>query len=191
MQFDIPKILQRIEIKLAEIGMPKQEFYARSGISSASFSQWNTGAHKPTIKKLKDAADVLGTSVEYLLYGEESSAQFVARINALLAKKDIAKAEFYEKCGVTSASFSQWNTGKSKPRLKNIERIANFLGVSSEYLLYGEESPAQDTKKERLADGEALSDTQSEAIEFVKSLPDDKLKRFLRLAKAAFEEDGK
>nr|DAH85593.1 MAG TPA: Helix-turn-helix XRE-family like protein [Caudoviricetes sp.] len=75
MQFDISKILQRIEIKLAEIGMPKQEFYARSGISSASFSQWNTGAHKPTIKKLKDAADVLGTSVEYLLYGEESPAQ--------------------------------------------------------------------------------------------------------------------
>lgn len=147
MQFDISKILQRIEIKLAEIGMPKQEFYARSGISSASFSQWNTGAHKPTIKKLKDAADVLGTSVEYLLYGEESSAQFVARINTLLAKKDITKAEFYEKCGVTSASFSQWNTGKAKPRLKNIERIANFLGVSSEYLLYGEESPAQYIKK--------------------------------------------
>lgn len=123
MQFDISKILQRIEIKLAEIGMPKQEFYARSGISSASFSQWNTGAHKPTIKKLKDAADVLGTSVEYLLYGEES--------------------------------------------------------------------PAQDTKKERPADGEALSDMQLEAIEFVKSLPEDKLNRFLRLAKAAFEEDGK
>lgn len=79
MQFDISKILQRIEIKLAEIGMPKQEFYARSGISSASFSQWNTGAHKPTIKKLKDAADVLGTSVEYLLYGEESPAQDIKK----------------------------------------------------------------------------------------------------------------
>lgn len=115
----------------------------------------------------------------------------VVRINTLLAKKDITKAEFYEKCGVTSASFSQWNTGKSKPRLKNIERIAKFLGVSSEYLLYGEESPAQDIKKARPADGEALSDMQLEAIEFVKSLPEDKLNRFLRLAKAAFEEDGK
>ena len=46
-------------------------------------------------------------------------------------------------------------------------------------------------KKERPADGEALSDMQLEAIEFVKSLPEDKLNRFLRLAKAAFEEDGK
>lgn len=30
MQFDISKILQRIEIKLDEIGMPKQEFYERN-----------------------------------------------------------------------------------------------------------------------------------------------------------------
>lgn len=88
MQFDISKILQRIEIKLAEIGMPKQEFYARSGISSASFSQWNTGAHKPTIKKLKDAADVLGTSVEYLLYGEESPAQYIKKAPTSIAESE-------------------------------------------------------------------------------------------------------
>ena len=87
MQFDISKILQRTEIKLAEIGMPKQEFYDRIGISSASFSQRNTVAHKPTIKKLKDAADVLGTSVEYLLYGEESSAQYIKKAPIQMACK--------------------------------------------------------------------------------------------------------
>ena len=54
-----------------------------------------------------------------------------------------------------------------------------------------EQKRAEGIKKERPADGEALSDMQLEAIEFVKSLPEDRLKRFLRLAKAAFEEDGK
>lgn len=62
----------------------------------------------------------------------------VIRINSLLAKKGITKAEFYEKCALTSASYSQWNTGKTKPRLQTIERIAEFLGVPSEYLLYGD-----------------------------------------------------
>lgn len=72
----------------------------------------------------------------------------VIRINSLLAKKGITKAEFYEKCALTSASYSQWNTGKTKPRLQTIERIAEFLDVPSEYLLYGDAPAAsQGVKK--------------------------------------------
>ena len=75
----------------------------------------------------------------------------VTRINALLAKKNISKAEFYEKCNLTSASYSNWNTGKTRPKMKNIERVARFLGVTSEYLLYGdgeEKESAPDPKTE-------------------------------------------
>ena len=75
----------------------------------------------------------------------------VTRINALLAKKNISKAEFYEKCNLTSASYSNWNTGKTRPKMKNIERIAIFLRVTSEYLLYGdgeEKESAPDPKTE-------------------------------------------
>ena len=68
---EIDAILRRIEIRMATIGMTKEKFYEISGISSASFSQWNTGAHKPTNKKLAKAAETLGVSLEYLLYGEE------------------------------------------------------------------------------------------------------------------------
>ena len=68
---EIDSILRRMEIRMATIGMPKEKFYELSGISSASFSQWNTGAHKPTNKKLAKAAECLGVSLEYLLYGNE------------------------------------------------------------------------------------------------------------------------
>nr|DAZ27603.1 MAG TPA: Helix-turn-helix XRE-family like protein [Caudoviricetes sp.] len=71
----------------------------------------------------------------------------VIRINSLLAKKGITKAEFYEKCALTSASYSQWNTGKTKPRLQTIERIAEFLRVPSEYLLYGDAPAASQGAK--------------------------------------------
>lgn len=74
----------------------------------------------------------------------------VIRINSLLAKKGITKAEFYEKCALTSASYSQWNTGKTKPRLQTIERIAEFLGVPSEYLLYGDAPAASQGAKKAL-----------------------------------------
>lgn len=69
MQFDVKSVIRRIEIRLAEIGMTKQEFYEKSGISSGSFSQWNTGKHAPSIKKVQRAASVIGVTTEYLLYG--------------------------------------------------------------------------------------------------------------------------
>lgn len=97
----------------------------------------------------------------------------VTRINALLAKKNISKAEFYEKCNLTSASYSNWNTGKTRPKMKNIEKIARFLGVTSEYLLYGdgeekESAPDPKTKggsqaKKALMD--ALNDLTDEQCE--------------------------
>lgn len=69
MQIDVPGMLARIELRMAELNMSKQSFYEKSGISSASFSQWNTGAYKPSVKKIKSAAKALDTSVEYLLTG--------------------------------------------------------------------------------------------------------------------------
>ena len=141
MQFDVQSVIRRIEIRLAEIGMTKQEFYEKSGISSGSFSQWNTGKHAPSIKKVQRAASVIGVTTEYLLYGVDPMPDFavkspiVARINALLAAKGIPKQQFYKDCGITSASYSLWNTGKTSPSMKNLKIIAEYLGVSVADLL--------------------------------------------------------
>ena len=100
-------------------------------------------------------------------------------------KLSINKLE--QECGLTRGSMAKWDDHAPSP--DKVKKVADYFNVSVEYLLYGD--PSAGIKKERPADGEALSDMQLEAIEFVKSLTEDKLKRFLRLAKAAFEEDGK
>lgn len=69
---DTLAIIKRIEILLTEKNMSKADFYEKSGISSASFSQWKTGKFTPSRKKVQSAADVLGVSAEYLLTGEET-----------------------------------------------------------------------------------------------------------------------
>ena len=65
--FDAKVMINRIERVLVEKGLSKEEFYAKSGISSASFSQWNTGVHKPTLKKVFSAAEALCVEPDYLL----------------------------------------------------------------------------------------------------------------------------
>lgn len=66
---DVLAIIKRIEMRLSEIGMSKSDFYKRSGISSASFSQWRKGIYEPSEKKLIDAARCLDISLEFLVDG--------------------------------------------------------------------------------------------------------------------------
>ncbi len=68
---DTLAIIKRIEIRLSEIGMSKADFYAKSGISSASFSQWKSGMYKASEKKLKSAAEVIGMDYHELITGEK------------------------------------------------------------------------------------------------------------------------
>jgi transcriptional regulator with XRE-family HTH domain len=69
-QEEVKAILSRIEERLVVLGMSKEEFYAKSGVSSATYSYWNTNRYKPTPKKLRNAAEVLEVSYEYLVTGE-------------------------------------------------------------------------------------------------------------------------
>ncbi|MBQ9167739.1 MAG: helix-turn-helix domain-containing protein [Oscillospiraceae bacterium] len=89
---DTLAIIKRIEIRLSEIGMTKAEFYEKSKISSASFSQWRTGKYKPSEKNLVKAAEVLGVSYSYLLNGveEKENAPVTDDESDVLDQVDIA-----------------------------------------------------------------------------------------------------
>lgn len=105
-----------------------------------------------------------------------TNSPIVARINAILAEKSIPKQNFYSSCGITSASYSMWNTGKTQPRMKNLETIAEFLGVSVAYLLEGvsekknddqeqKEKPTLQTESERIPGYSKLSETNRAIVD--------------------------
>lgn len=190
MQFDVQSVIRRIEIRLAEIGMTKQEFYEKSGISSGSFSQWNTGKHAPSIKKVQRAASVIGVTTEYLLYGVGPMPDFVvkspivARINALLAAKGIPKQQFYKDCSITSASYSLWNTGKTNPSMKNLKIIAEYLGVSVADLLPDEELvPQEGIKKDPIPKDEAEDSETAELRDIWSSADENERRDLLKMAR--------
>nr|DAJ16473.1 MAG TPA: Repressor protein CI [Siphoviridae sp. ctMq01] len=188
MQFDVQSVIRRIEIRLAEIGMTKQEFYEKSGISSGSFSQWNTGKHAPSIKKVQRAASVIGVTTEYLLYGVDPMPDFavkspiVARINALLAAKGIPKQQFYKDCGITSASYSLWNTGKTNPSMKNLKIIAEYLGVSVADLL-PDDDPSAGIKKDPIPKDEAEDSETAELRDIWSSADENERRDLLKMAR--------
>ena len=100
----------------------------------------------------------------------------VARINALLAAKGIPKQQFYKDCGITSASYSLWNTGKTNPSMKNLKIIAEYLGVSVADLLPDEELvPQEGIKKDPIPKDGAVSPAAQEILDFLDSASGEEL----------------
>lgn len=120
MQIDTSSVLRRIEIRLAEIEMPKQVFYEKSGISSGSYSQWNTGMHSPSLKKLQKAALVLGVPVEYLLYGDAPAASEGA-------KKALTETSERENNNPVTQEIFEFVRSASVEELAEVVRYIQFL----------------------------------------------------------------
>ena len=61
------------------------------------------------------------------------------KIAKLLKEKGLKAADVTRATGIKSPVFSEWKKGKSKPNTEKMIKIANFLGVSVEYLTTGKE----------------------------------------------------
>ena len=59
-------------------------------------------------------------------------SEIVKIIENELFLKDLSKTEFYEACGMNSATMSNWRAGKFKPSPAKIMIIEKYLGISFE-----------------------------------------------------------
>ena len=58
----------------------------------------------------------------------------------LLDEKGLKNADVARATGVSNMTLSDWKRGKSEPKTKNMQKIADFLGTTLSYLVTGEES---------------------------------------------------
>lgn len=57
----------------------------------------------------------------------------------LLREKGVTAYKVAKEAGVTQTALSNWKTGKSTPTTKTLQKIADYFGVSLDYLINGEE----------------------------------------------------
>lgn len=99
-----------------------------------------------------------------------------------------AKADFARELGFKSGAIvSDWESGKSDSYKNYLYQISALHGVSVEYLRGETDDPG--IKEAPATEGEGYTDLQKAAIQFVLSLPPEKLERFIKMGRAAFVED--
>jgi len=60
-------------------------------------------------------------------------------IKRLRLEKSLNQEQLAEQLHVTRQAVSNWENGKTQPDIETLTRIAEFFGVSVEYLIYGKE----------------------------------------------------
>ncbi len=59
----------------------------------------------------------------------------------LLQKFGITAYKVSKATGVTQSTLSDWKRGRSTPKTDNMKKIADYFGVTVDYLMNGEEEP--------------------------------------------------
>ncbi len=57
----------------------------------------------------------------------------------LLKEKNVSSYRVSKDTGVTQTALSNWKTGKSTPTAKTLQKIADYFGVTIDYLMTGKE----------------------------------------------------
>ena len=60
-------------------------------------------------------------------------------IKKLRVEKNMNQEQLAEQLHVTRQAVSNWETGKTQPDIETLTQLAQLFGVSTEYLIYGQE----------------------------------------------------
>ena len=112
---------------------------------------------------------------------------FKIRLKELRESKGMTQRDFAAEFGVSKGTVGMWESGAREPRtIDEINRIADYFGVSTDYLL----GRAEKKEKPAPTDGDGLDEQDRQLVELMKLLTADQ-KEFLRAQLLTLTGQGK
>lgn len=127
---------------------------------------------------------------------------FAQNLKYIKEKENLTNYRLAKLFGCSQSSLINWLDNGVVPHPKTRQKIADHFGITLAEL-DGDELPilpekgakkapdpkTKGVKKAHATEGEGYTDLQKAAIQFVLSLPPEKLERFIKMGRAAFEEE--
>ena len=125
-----------------------EKFAEPLGVTKQAVGRWEKGERQPSLALLSKIAESYEISTDYLLglsdrreqsqqgEGQEYSPKLLSeRMKFLRKQKGLTLEQFGVEIGVTKQTTSRWETGLRQPSLEMLAKVAEFYGVSADYLL--------------------------------------------------------
>lgn len=103
---------------------------------------------------------------------------FPQRLKNLRKQKDLTQTELANLLNLSHGAIAMWETGKRQPDNDTLLRIADFFGVTVDYLLGRDEKTPPD---------EDLSESEKLLLELFNRVPEEKQAVLLQLIRTALE----
>lgn len=116
---------------------------------------------------------------------------FAQNLKYIKEKENLTNYRLAKLFGCSQSSLINWLDNGVVPHPKTRQNIADHFGITLAEL-DGDELPVlpeKGAKKAPATEGEGYTELQKAGIQFVLSLPPEKLERFIKMGRAAFEED--
>lgn len=131
-------------------GLTQQEVAELVHVERGVYTNWELGNRNPNYENLSMLVCIFDVSLDYLLgdyleiskerylklkkQKEEKKNLFSVRLKELRLRHGFNQEELAKQIGIKQNSYSDWEHGKCKPNYEKIEKIADFFGVSLDWL---------------------------------------------------------
>jgi len=115
--------------------------------------------------------------------------EITQRIFELLKAKHKSKAELARYLGIRPTTVTEWDTKGKKPSVEYVSRISEFLEVSCDYLLTGEEATSKITTIE--IPKRSLTENEEEMLKLFSQLTEHQQLKLIVRAEDMVEENQK
>ncbi len=72
----------------------------------------------------------------------------------LLLERGVTAYQVSKATGISTGSLTDWKKGRSQPKVDKLQKIADYFGVSVDYLLTGEKEKPTDSGRPKLEDAD-------------------------------------
>ena len=119
--------------------------------------------------------------------------KIVSRIDSLAKSKGTSIAEIERSVGFGNGKIGKWKKAPKSPPFESLLVVANYLETTIAYLTGETDDPSAGIKKERPADGEALSPVVQEIYDFLNDSSADEraeVRRYIQYLKSKRSENA-
>ena len=145
------KFHEKLKVLRKKQGLTQKEIADIVQVNRVTYTNWEKGNREPSYEDLCVLACIFDVSIDFLLSDyleiskesylkfkkekeEEKKNLFSVRLKELRLQYGFSQEELAEKIGIKQNSYSDWENGKCKPNYEKLEKIADFFGVSLDWL---------------------------------------------------------
>lgn len=137
------KFSESLSELMDEHGLTVQKLSEDTGINFPNIYSYLRAERLPSVEKALVLADYFNCSVGYLLGMEQEKhpqnyqecPPFPQQLQFLIQYFSVSAYKIYTNTSISKARFFEWKSGKRKPSMDNIIKLAEFFDCSVDFVL--------------------------------------------------------